>query len=257
MSWLPGWNSIESTAGWASFFFWFGLAALLIVGISEAFSHYYSVRNVELMGIAESNGGVERQRANAENDKRRAEEKAEFAAQLASANKAVAQAEEKVAEEKAQLDAQLASANNTAAEAEKKVEQDRAQAAPRRLNDSEKAALIAALSPFHGQKVEIHSNKGDDEGSRFARDFDAVFKDSRWHDLGLHETVFTPVSPVGIEIVVSDADVDSGHLPKGLRALVDTLSELGLMQRKVVNKLRTLHHGTIQLRVGSKPPAPS
>jgi hypothetical protein len=63
MSWWPGWDSIDSTAWWSSFYFWLGIAALFVLGISEVVSHYYGLRNGELVGISERTAVQQRQEA--------------------------------------------------------------------------------------------------------------------------------------------------------------------------------------------------
>ena len=53
MTWWPGWDSIESTKGWADFYFWFGIICLVLLAISEVISHRYGLRKDELVAAAE------------------------------------------------------------------------------------------------------------------------------------------------------------------------------------------------------------
>jgi hypothetical protein len=49
MSWLPGWDSIADTDWWSNFYFWAGIIALLLLGVSEVVSHRYTERKDELV----------------------------------------------------------------------------------------------------------------------------------------------------------------------------------------------------------------
>jgi hypothetical protein len=48
MSWIPGWDSIESAGWWSNFYFGAGICALLCLGVFEVISHRYSLRKDEL-----------------------------------------------------------------------------------------------------------------------------------------------------------------------------------------------------------------
>ena len=52
MPWRPGWDSIESTDFWNTFYFWFGIACLFLLGISEVISHYYGRRHSALVAVS-------------------------------------------------------------------------------------------------------------------------------------------------------------------------------------------------------------
>lgn len=49
MNWLPGWGSIESTGWWSNFHFWFGMACLFLLAITEVLSHVYTMRRDNLV----------------------------------------------------------------------------------------------------------------------------------------------------------------------------------------------------------------
>jgi hypothetical protein len=49
MSWIPGWDSIETTGWWSGFYFWASIAALIGLGISEVASHRYTERRDRLV----------------------------------------------------------------------------------------------------------------------------------------------------------------------------------------------------------------
>jgi hypothetical protein len=53
MTWWPGWNSIEGTAAWGHFWFWFGIMCLLLLAASEIAAYRYGLRKDELVAAAE------------------------------------------------------------------------------------------------------------------------------------------------------------------------------------------------------------
>ncbi len=58
MSWIPGWDSIGGADWWSSFYFWAGIIALLLLGVSEVVSHRYSERKDEL--VAQEQTAIQR-----------------------------------------------------------------------------------------------------------------------------------------------------------------------------------------------------
>jgi hypothetical protein len=48
----PGWNSIDTTAFWSSFYFWAGIVSLALLAATEVLSHRYGSRHDELVRSA-------------------------------------------------------------------------------------------------------------------------------------------------------------------------------------------------------------
>jgi hypothetical protein len=48
MSLIPGWGSIASAHWWENFYFWAGIVALILLGVTEVVSHRYTERKDEL-----------------------------------------------------------------------------------------------------------------------------------------------------------------------------------------------------------------
>jgi len=125
--------------------------------------------------------------------------------------------------------------------------------AQRRLTHEEKRTIIAAISPFPGQKVEIQSILGDSDGKEYAEDFVAVFDAAKWDhngDAGVSYHVWTP-EPVGIEVTVNDGY--ARNVVPGIEALVGALQKLGLIGTTGFIRPE-VPVGQVQLRIGRKPP---
>ncbi|MES2253694.1 MAG: hypothetical protein V4559_01490 [Pseudomonadota bacterium] len=82
MSWWPGWNTAESAGWWSGFYFWFGIVALFVLGITEVISHRYGLRKDELFAIAERVTATQRATHEQEVEKQHSEEVARLHAKL-------------------------------------------------------------------------------------------------------------------------------------------------------------------------------
>jgi hypothetical protein len=216
MPWWPGWHSIESTEFWNIFFFWFGIGCLLLLGISEVVSHYYGQRHNALVDAAESVAAAQRR------DEQR-------------------QVEERHRAEMAQV--------------QRRLEEARKEQAPRRLTPDQQATLIAALSPFRGQKITIWFVMGNTESKDFASDFDSVIRRAGWDDGGgVNQATYGGPDPVGVEVFVKEATPDNE--PPALVGLVVTLAKMGLMPGRNVDVDADLPIDTIKLSIGAKPTTP-
>lgn len=69
MSWLPGWNSVDSTAHWHTFYELGGIALFLIVVAFEILAYFYGHRRDDLMEAASKTQVREREQAEAETRK--------------------------------------------------------------------------------------------------------------------------------------------------------------------------------------------
>src|ERR1700730_5013865 len=116
MTTLPGWDSIESTSAIAHALHIAAIVVLALLVVAEGMALMYDSRKETLIGIAETNRESEQKNRDQEAETRR----------------------------KTEVDA----LQKRLAEADKKVEGLQSQNVARRLQPSQKAALVAALSPF-------------------------------------------------------------------------------------------------------------
>ncbi len=94
---------------------------------------------------------------------------------------------------------------------------------PKILTSEQQQTLIAALSPFAGQKVRVDALVGSDDG--LVRDFVEVFRAAKWHvDPGSPSQVVLAKRLFGLQPTINRA----GTAPPAFAALVDTLAALGL-----------------------------
>jgi hypothetical protein len=91
MSWWPGWDSIESTDFWNTFYFWFGILCLLLLGISEVVSHYYGERHSILVAAADRVTIENRDQQQKKAEERHASEVAKLEQQLRETSNQVAE----------------------------------------------------------------------------------------------------------------------------------------------------------------------
>lgn len=145
MSFLPGWNSVESATAYAKYFTYAGWASLFLLGVCEILSHVYTVRKDTLV--------VERtQEAKAADD-----------AEITRLSKKVGNSEQ-------------------IAKATEKVEQREAAdllklqiaGEPRRLTSDQKAKIDKALDGTVRFGVLVASTLLDGEGKDFGDDFESV-----------------------------------------------------------------------------------
>lgn len=227
MSFLPGWDSLETTETIAHNLH---IAAVIVLGLlflAEGMALVYDFRNHGLSRAAAVDADNKRQRdADAAESRRKAEVEG--------------------------LQKQLSEADTRLAAVQK-------QQAPRRLTEAQKQFLIAQLSPYRGEKIEIVALLGDQESMQFAQDFHSVFVAAGWQDLsgGVSQAVITG-GAVGIEITLNQAEAQAGRLPPVLQPLINALTIAGLMPHAAdgrpnvfMNPQSPTDH--IVFRVGSKP----
>jgi hypothetical protein len=144
-------------------------------------------------------------------------------------------------------------------EADKKLAEVQQQQAQRALSDEQKRLLVAALSPFRGQKVQVMCNWGDMGGEAFAQDFVSVFSQARW-DQG--EVPGHPPGPVlavfsnpaaGVWVNVSENDAKKGPGTEAAQTLVITLAQLGVLKKPVWFPDRSVPDGKISVVFGRRP----
>jgi hypothetical protein len=214
MTLLPGWNSLDS-ASWAAH--WLHITAIVVLGLlflAEGLALVYDSRKDALVAAAESTAANQRRQEQEQADERHRAELAEVQRQL---------------------------------------EQTRRQQAHRRLTSDQQKSLVAALSAFPGQKIQIGCILGDTEGQQLASDFVAVFRAAKWDDgggSGFSQSVYT-MNPVGVEVAVKEATSDK--VPAPLATLVVALVNFGLIPGRNIDIDPALPADAIKLTIGMKP----
>ena len=169
MTWWPGWDSIEGASWWGHFWFWFGIACLFLLGASEIVAFRYGQRKDTLVEIKDQQREAHTRQESDDAEARRAKEVAQLKEQLAEADKKSALLLE--------------------------------QQTPRRLSTEQKQSLIAALSPFPGQKISLVCLMNDTEGMQLSEDFSEVFKAAHWdYGGGCNQVVYTGPQPRGVYV---------------------------------------------------------
>jgi len=138
--------------------------------------------------------------------------------------------------------------------AETKVAALEAIQAQKRLSDSEKQKLIAALRPYPGQIVAVASVLGDDDGKALADDMSAVFDAAGWNR-GDAPGILPrrwDADPVSVEIVLNAADGRSSRMPAAIAALIAVVRELKLAAGNPVSISRDVPPGQALIKVGRR-----
>jgi hypothetical protein len=211
MTWLPGWDSIDSAGFWSHFWFWVGIVCLFAVGASAVISHTYGLRKDKLMS--------------------------EKVVSLTARQTAEVEALQNKLKEVGALQNKLEQGNTS-------VPEPPAAMRAKILTPEQQQTLIAALSPFVGQKVRIDTVVGSDDG--LANDFVEVFRAAKWHvDPGSPSQVVPAKSLFGLQPTINRIS----PVPPGFGVLVDTLSALGLGPNTGFADEQT-PVGTINLKIG-------
>jgi hypothetical protein len=125
------------------------------------------------------------------------------------------------------------------------------------LTKEQKQTLIAALSPFHGQKVWIECLMDDRRGKNLAEQFLGILTAAHW-DFGgkatVSEAAYNPEDePVGIRLVANKAQWDEKKPPPALLKLGDILFELGLIKEKMIYMSSSDPPDVIGIKIGKEP----
>jgi hypothetical protein len=198
--WYPGWSSLEHVQKLHNFFEIAAILCLACLVVTETAAFKYGRRKDELIA----------------------------AAQKAAERKHLipGQAGWPLVKQADRLHAPSRNANGKTARAPNEPE------LPRRLSESQKQALVAALSPFRGQKIDVVCIYGDEEGNQFSKDFDGVFRSAGWDNGGGINHAKYDQNPVGIEVTFNQSEISAGRVPRAGEALIETLVNLGLVKRK-------------------------
>jgi len=225
MTALPGWDSVESSAAIAHVLHVTAVVVLFLLFIAEGLAVIYDARKDHLTTAAEGARTAQQQQ-----------------------NEQAAEAHRRA--EVAELQKQLA-------EADKKAATALQQQASRNLTDTQKQTLINALTPFRGQKVDVVSLIGDADGLQFAQEFVGVFQAAGWDVTSVTEAIFSPPSPIGIEVTLNQAEAEAGRIPQAAEALVLALIDINLADRRRLFVNPSTPADRITFRVGTKPPIPA
>lgn len=209
---LPGWDSLESAIRYN---FWFHIAALVFIALlawAEIMAFVYGERRETLAHIAD---GVATTQRKADADAAETRRKADVEA----------------------LQKQVAAAERATAEADKKASQAQAQQADRRLTEDQKRAILVAISPYPGQKVDLVATLGDSESFQYAEEFLSLFRAAKWEISGggIAQAAYTGGVPVGIQVTISAAHGAAGTAPIGAGKLIIALIHLGLIKEGFSN----------------------
>ena len=229
MAWLPGWNSVETTTLLRNIFELSGIALFLVVVVFEFLAYFYGHRRDWLVEEAARVATIQRTEREHQANERHAAEITEFQARVAAAEKAAAEAKK--------------------------------QQAQRRLEEFEKQTLIAALSPYPGQKIIIASTWGDNEAKTYRNDFVEVFDAAKWdHDgpNGIHESLYTePITRIAVSLPPAP-EKGKVVLTEAIKVLIDTLIKLNLLDTKQAYTTgNDVPPGSVALIVGSIPRQPA
>ena len=240
MNVLPDWNSIESTARWSDGLFWAGIIALVLLAATEVASQIYGSRSTYLVSERER---VQRE-ATSQADRHYKIETERLKNELSAAKSKIASMQKDVAQARIQPQA-----------AEENAHQVQANVATRALSVGQKQNLIAALSPFSGQKVTIETIAGDDDGNRFKQDFVAVLKFAEWSFDEKRDVVqaATVPPPIGVQVTVNEDEVRAGRVLQSARVFVQTLHKLGITRGNTLFVDNQVPVGMIKLTSGSRP----
>jgi hypothetical protein len=114
---------------------------------------------------------------------------------------------------------------------------------PKTLTAEQQKILIAALSPFAGQKVRVETLAGGDEA--LANDFVEIFRAAKWEVDPASPSPAIPTRLYGLQPTINRA----GTIPPAFPVLVDTLASLGLGPKTGFADAQT-PVGTIAMKIG-------
>jgi hypothetical protein len=229
MAWLPGWNSIETSTRLHDFFEVAGIVILGLLVLAEIIAYVYGHRRDDLIAITGRDAALK-----SEQEYRSAQEYHKV--------------------ETAEMQAALNAAKKNAADAGEKAEKAIAQQAQRRLTDTQKRTLIAALEPFRGQKVKIASVMGDADAGRYKMDFLDVLRVAHWsfnEGTDVSQAVIMP-TPEGIQVTVNQDDASAGRVLNSAMAFVQVLHKIGITNSDTIFVNPQVPSGQVELVIGTK-----
>jgi hypothetical protein len=141
--------------------------------------------------------------------------------------------------------------DNEVADVQRRLEETQREQASRQMTIADQQALLAALSPFPGQQIDITSPLGDLEAQQFASEFASVTQQAGWNTTGVNEAALA-TNPTGVEVLYREPPPDNVP-PPALSALVDTLVGLHILPARSITICEELASDVIRLVVGTRP----
>lgn len=226
MSFLPGWDSINSTETIAHYLHVTAVVVLGLLFVAEGMALIYDFRNHRLIKTAESVREIaQKEKEDAAEGRRKAE---------------VEGLEKKLTE------------------ADKKLSEVQQNQTARRLKDEQKRAIIDAVKPFSGHKFLMVTVASNPEAFQYATDFVQALREAGWDDGSKNittEITFGGPDPVGVEIIVNSAYRTAGAPPAAAAALIKVLGSLQIMTMRI-GADPAVPLDTIKVVVGAKPATP-
>lgn len=221
---FPDWNSIESTTRWSEGLFWAGIAALVLVAVTELAAHVYANRAAYLVSTHDQ----------IEGEARRGQER---------------QTERRYFAETASLQQKLDSAN---AELQK-FKSSKA----RHLFDQQARQLVKSLAPFAGQKIKVWCSDTASDSIPLGREFIALLKSAGWI---VPDAVLTgPIAggdTEGIHVVFEGDLSNASQIPRGIDTLITALERFGFESSETLYLDTAAHGGEYLLKIGRIPAVP-
>lgn len=215
MAMLPGWNSLEAVGSIGHSLHITAMVVLALLVVAEAMALVCDNRKYALIGAAEHNLSTTFGQQQRETEDR-------YRAEIA--------------------------------ELQRRLEETQPQQPSRQLTTADQQTLVAAMSPFTGQQIDITSVSGDQEGRQFANDFASVARRAGWQASGVNETAFT-ANPIGVEVLYRKPPTDEVP-PPALAALVDALVGFHILPARSVTICEDVASDVIRLVVGAQSTSP-
>jgi len=153
---LPGWNSIDSTDYWSTFFFWISIGALVLLGLAEVASHFYTLRHD---GLVAQQYQIDKYESDSDI---------------------------------ARLHLETAKTAERAANAELALEKYRE---PRALTPEQKDEITAVVKTFSGTRFDMSLSANDPEMGDLANFVQDALMDGGWHLINLPITLAALTRP--------------------------------------------------------------
>jgi hypothetical protein len=124
----------------------------------------------------------------------------------------------------------------------------------RHLSAIERRVLVESLKPFGGQKVQIFSVNGDDEGRVYRDELARTFEQAGWDHEGSHgvRQAEFDVDPVGLTLILHAVDAGHGHTNRAINTLIATLKRLNLFDGGGVYISDQVPDGWVKIAIGKK-----
>jgi F0F1-type ATP synthase membrane subunit b/b' len=236
---MVGWDSVETTARLHSFFELWGIVLFLVVVAFEFLAYFYGHRHDWLVDERDRLAEIARGQA----DKAKEAETKRLSKELETAQAGLQQAQQ-----------DATAARQQASAAQQDAAQAKASTAQRVLSSAQKEKLVAALSPFAGQKVTIQTVMGDSDGDRYKGDFLEVLRTAKWsfdEKADVSQAVMMP-TPRGVEVTINQDDAQSGRVLKSAYEFMHTLHKLGITQTETMFVNKQVPSGIVNLVIGTK-----